>query len=222
MGARWPWRLAAVLLLGCAAPAPVAPEDARIVVDVSEALDLARWGEEVQELCGAWYPRTCRELWSEGFTPYARVKIVLRQDLAFPAATAADTIRVSAPHVRSVTGDEGMLIHELVHVVQRYPSNPGMDWLTEGIADYVRFWLYEPHTPRPPIDPQTASYRDGYRTAAAFLVWLARTRDPEIVAKLNARMRRGDCDPVAFAELLGEDLDELWSGFLAAGPPTQQ
>jgi len=106
-----------------------------------------------------------------------------------------------------------------VHVVQRYPKNPGMEWLVEGIADYVRFYEYEPGTPRPAIDPAGASYRDGYRTAAALLAWLAATRDPEIVARLNARLRRGGCTPGAFAAVAGGSPDELWSAFAAAGAP---
>jgi len=40
-----------------------------------------------------------------------------------------------------------MIVHELVHVVQAYPENrANMGWLAEGIADYIRFWKYEPQT----------------------------------------------------------------------------
>jgi hypothetical protein len=38
-----------------------------------------------------------------------------------------------------------MLIHELTHVIQQYPHSPiKRGWVTEGIADYVRFFHYQP------------------------------------------------------------------------------
>ena len=40
--------------------------------------------------------------------------------------------------------DEGILIHELTHVIQPY-SGGVPDWLSEGIADYTRWVRYEPH-----------------------------------------------------------------------------
>ena len=33
--------------------------------------------------------------------------------------------------------DTGMVIHELTHIIQNYPS-PDPGWVTEGIADYIR------------------------------------------------------------------------------------
>jgi alpha-mannosidase len=68
---------------------------------------------------------------------------------------------------------------------------------------------------QPPLDSQTASYRDGYRTAGAFLAWLVDRHDQPIVGQLNARLRKGQCDEGTFRELPGEGLDELWQDFLS-------
>ena len=36
------------------------------------------------------------------------------------------------------------MIHETCHVVQRYRGRGNPGWLVEGVADYVRFFVYEP------------------------------------------------------------------------------
>lgn len=61
-----------------------------------------------------------------------------------------------------------MLSHELCHVIQSYP-NYKAGWLVEGIADYVRFFQFEPETKIAPPDPKKSKYTDSYRTTAAFL-----------------------------------------------------
>ena len=40
--------------------------------------------------------------------------------------------------------DLGAMIHETVHVIQRYRSRNNPGWLVEGVADYVRFFKFEP------------------------------------------------------------------------------
>ena len=59
-------------------------------------------------------------------------------------------------------------------------------------------------------------YRAGYRPAASFLLWLERTRDPEIVRKLNAAVNARRYSPRLFREWCGKPLDALWSDFVAA------
>jgi hypothetical protein len=106
-----------------------------------------------------------------------------------------------------------MVVHELVHVVQRYPD-PSPMWLTDGIADYVRDFVYEPGKRTARIDPKKASYKDSYATTAAFLGWLAK-KDPDAVKKLNAAMRKKAYRPELWTEIGGKDLDALWSDFVA-------
>lgn len=200
-----------------------APSDAgrfkpvTITLDVSEAPELRAWGERAKAICEAQYPILCDMLDSEGFVPHRDVSIVFKQDMEAPAATGGGVMYVNPRHVAAHPEDFGMMVHELVHVVQAYPpSKADMGWLTEGIADYIRFYVYEPGSDRSRIDTARASYRQGYRTTAAFLNHLVQTRDAAIIRKLNALMRRGECDDSSFKALVGEELDVLWSEFIAA------
>ena len=36
------------------------------------------------------------------------------------------------------------MVHETVHCVQQYRTRNNAHWLVEGIADYIRFFKYEP------------------------------------------------------------------------------
>ena len=40
--------------------------------------------------------------------------------------------------------DIGAMVHETVHCVQLYRGRGNPGWLVEGVADYVRFFKYEP------------------------------------------------------------------------------
>ena len=72
--------------------------------------------------------------------------------------------------------------------------NPG--WLVEGIADYIRWFKYEPKpTGTRPRNPDKANYTDSYRITAGFLNFVVQKHDKEVVAKLNAAMRRANTAP---------------------------
>lgn len=121
-----------------------------------------------------------------------------------------DDIHVSSEWVtRKAPHDYGMVVHELTHVVQNYQGG-GEGWLTEGIADYTRFWHFEPGAWKPEIDPERDSYRGAYRVTAAFLAWLVEKHDPEIVRKLNTASRHRQPASPVFLEATGKAIDVLW------------
>ena len=111
------------------------------------------------------------------------------------------------------------IVHEMVHVVQQYGRgrrgnrNPG--WLVEGLADYIRWFLYEPENLRPRVDPERAKYTDSYRTTGAFLDYLVREHDAELIVKFNAAMREGKFDDELWKESTGKTVDELWADYVA-------
>ncbi len=108
-----------------------------------------------------------------------------------------------------------MVVHELTHVVQDYKGG-GEFWLTEGIADYVRYERYEPGKQKWKLDPEKSSYKQGYGIAGAFLAWLEKHKNPEIIRKLNAASRDRSYKREMFVQLCGADVDALWKEFLAA------
>ena len=195
-------------------PAKLArPEVAvRVRVDTSEVPELEGWGAKAKDLCERWQPKIARLLASDGDTPPHEMTLVFKKDMEGVAFASGTTITIAADWVKAHPDDLGMVIHELTHVVQSYPANrPG--WLVEGIADYVRIVHFEPDAPRPPIDPDTASYRDAYKTTAAFLAWLETHHDNPIVSRLNLALRRDDYDDALFETLAGKPLDDLWREF---------
>ena len=184
----------------------------RVILDASSAEDLKPWGEKVQKMCEEWHPKIAKLLESDGFTPPREIKLVFKKDLKVPGATAGATVFMSPDWVTKHPDDVGMVIHELTHAIQSYPKYDH-GWLVEGIADYIRFFHFEPHARLGPIDPQRAKYKDGYRTTAAFLNH-AQKHNPQLVLKLNAALRKNEYKEAMFEELTGKSADALWAEFV--------
>jgi hypothetical protein len=104
-------------------------------------------------------------------------------------------------------------VHELVHIIQAYPSAEP-SWVTEGIADYIRFAIFE-EKPQSwfPIPAEEQGYKAGYRVTAGFLLWLESDTSRGIVKTLNTAMRRGTYSDELFKSETGRFLDELWQAY---------
>ena len=185
----------------------------KISVDYGEVPDVKEWAEKARDLCEKWYPVLSETLASKDFSPPRDVHLVFKDEKKGIAYTSGATITVVADWIRKHPDDFGMVIHELCHVVQSYPK--GVGWITEGIADYVRYFKYEPK-PTPPKIGAKASYKDGYKTSATFLAWIEKAKDKEIIRKLNERLRSGGYKDELFKEWTGSDLDTLWKEFLGS------
>ena len=195
------------------------PISVNVVIDVSEAPEAAGWLYRAKPLVIKWHPLIADMLKSDGFTPTSQVKLVLKKDMKIPAATSGNVISISVDHISQHPDDYGMVIHELVHVLQRYPKfDKDNWWLVEGIADYIRFYRFEPNTKLPRLDPSKASFRDGYKTSARFLAWIERKHDRAIVKKLNLALRKGEYRPELFQDWTKQSLDQLWLNFIRAMP----
>jgi hypothetical protein len=191
-----------------------------VTVDTSDAPEAQPWAEMAADLVRNWFPHICQLLSTAAYEPPREIRLVFKKELNVPAYASGSTITVSAKWIHDHPNDLGAVIHELTHVVQAYPpSRQTPSWLVEGVADYVRWWRYEPEARRTRIDPQKASYRDSYRTAAAFLAWLTEQYDKRLVPKLDAAMRsRTDPIPV-FNEVCGRQVDDLWTEFTGTLTP---
>jgi hypothetical protein len=139
------------------------------------------------------------------------VRVAFRRGLKAPAECSGAKITVSVEWLEKHPQDIGLLTHELVHVVQAYPS-PEPSWLTEGLADYARH-LYGPKEqpgwalPERLTDKQ--SYRDSYGVSARFFHWLE-MRHPGTVDKLHRRMQARAFDAADFQTFTGHSLTDLW------------
>jgi Peptidase of plants and bacteria len=187
----------------------------QVEVDTSEVPDLKDWGDKAKALVEKWHPIIADLLKTDGFTPPFQVKIVFKKEMKGVAFTSGNTITIAADWIKKQPDDYGMVVHELTHVVQSYPRTKREDgWLVEGIADYVRFYKYEPNTKLGPVINPDATYRLGYRAAARFLAWIEKTHDKEIVSKLNQALRKSEYKDKLFKDVTGMSLDDLWAEFL--------
>ena len=139
----------------------------------------------------------------------------MRSDYKGVAEASGNRIKGSVNYFKKRPNDIGAMVHETVHVVQSYrlPNNPS--WLVEGIADYIRYYHYEPESPRPRFNPEKASYRDAYGTTAAFLAWAMHKYDRRLVRDCDAALRRGDYADALFEKVTGKTVDALWAEFIA-------
>jgi hypothetical protein len=139
-----------------------------------------------------------------------------------PASAGGGRINMNSGWFRRELQREarGSVVHEMVHVVQNYgrgrrrnPSavrTPG--WLVEGMADYIRWFLYEPETRGAEITARNldrARYNASYRITGNFLDWVTRQYDQDLVGKLNAAAREGDYSEELWKDATGKKLEEL-------------
>ena len=131
------------------------------------------------------------------------------------AGTSNDRVVFSTKYMTSHPGDIDVATHEVMHIVQSYGGKSGMPgWLTEGIADYVRYaygvdnagagWSL-------PKFSEKQSYKNSYRITARFLAWLEISGQKGIVKKLDQAGRDKTYDNGAIWNKITEKtIDELW------------
>jgi hypothetical protein len=176
---------------------------------------MAQWASRAKSACEKSYPMICEQLASPGYHPPTAVKIVFvnRHGIAY---TSRSQITCCAGWFKRHPDDVGAVIHELCHVVQGYGNQPVPGWVTEGIADYVRWFKYEPADRRPRVNPETAKYTDGYQTTAALFDWIVRTKSRSFVQRLNAAARNGKYSDDLFRQYAKKPLDKLWAEYIGS------
>lgn len=197
----------------------------RFTVDATLAPDLLPWVEEkLVPVVVEWYPKMVALLPSEGYRAPEAVLLDFKNGLppGVPAYASANRVTLNIPWFRTQLDGEarGCVVHELAHVVQNYwrarmtnpkpTRTPG--WVTEGIPDYIRWFLFEPQSGGAKIRGrqwEKVKYDNSYRVTANFLDWVARTNKGDVIGKLNAAAREGKYDAALWQEWTGKTLDEL-------------
>lgn len=188
-----------------------------VQLDATEVPELEPWGQEARELLLRWYPRVNNLLPSKDREPAKRISIKLRKTDKGVAATTRARITVSSHWIEKHPEDMGLVVHELVHVIQAYPSADPW-WLTEGIADYLRWGIYEGKPQEWFQRPQIREgYKKGYQIMGGFLLWLETEKAPGIVSQLHTAMQQQKYSESMFEEIAGKPLDELWNDYVTEG-----
>ncbi len=194
---------------------------ATITVDTSAAPEFADYAKKAQTLADTWYPKLVAMLPSDGFVAPQTIQIVFDPKYDGVAATAGDRIVCSTRWFSTHPEDLGAIIHELVHVVQHYTTGERPGWLTEGIADHLRWFMYEPAGARPHPNPEKSKFNDSYRTTAAFLEWAQSTYDKDLIVKLNAACREARYSDDLWKQYTGKSMDELGAEWKASLKPAR-
>ncbi|KAJ9108592.1 hypothetical protein QFC19_002308 [Naganishia cerealis] len=141
------------------------------------------------------------------------------------ADTQGDTITLSLPWISSwaTKSDlaaatlefQGVITHELVHVMQYDGEGSASWWWIEGLADYVR-WKLDLAPPHWGKRGEGDSHEDGYSTTAHFLDWLSeRKLSQHLVQEINARLMAQGWKEEWFEELTGLPVKTLWDIYKA-------
>lgn len=149
------------------------------------------------------------------FNKHAKKQLIFVMDPDYDgiAATAGGVIRFNPEWFKKNPGDIDIVTHEGMHVVQDYPNGSGPGWITEGIADYVRFvygvdnaganWTL------PNVKPDH-HYSSSYRITARFFYWIEKKVKKGTIVKLDKAMRTKSYQESFWKENTGKSIDELW------------
>lgn len=147
-------------------------------------------------------------------------KVTFVIDTAYKGVAATDNGRVSYSPVwfKQHPEDIDVVTHEVMHIVQAYGSNGGPWWITEGIADYVRFTYGVDNAGAKwalPGYKAGQSYDQGYRVTASFFVWLEKRGKGGTIKLLDRAMRTHTYSHDFWKAQTGKSLPELWSEYAA-------
>ena len=164
-------------------------------------------------------------------TPSVRsITLILRDFGGVAHTTSKDIdfehkeIHLSTSYIESLPADvdrirfeiTGVLVHEMVHVVQWNGQHECNGGLIEGVADWVRLkaGLAPAHWKQRCEDSEWDS---GYEVTGYFLEWLDERFGEGTVVKLNQRLREGYDEDMFWSEFHGlEDVHHLWKDYSLA------
>ena len=183
-------------------------------VDTRDAVDLVDFHATLPGVLREHYPKIVDIVGVEGAALPDKIRFSFRPGIKVPAY-AGRGIVMSADWFRKRPGDLGCAIHELAHIVQRYPNFQGKPgWLVEGIADYVRHKVGLDDGWRIPQKyRESFRYTSGYGVTAAFLVFVETHHDRDLVATMNRALKAKSYTPELWQTCTGKPLDELWQDF---------
>ena len=135
------------------------------------------------------------------------------------AAAGGGVIRVNPEWMKKNPEDIDVVTHEAMHIVQAYPHGAGPGWITEGIADYVRYKMGVNNKAGNwslPAYKEGQHYTNAYRVTARFFVWIEKKYSSDIIQKLDKAMRTKTYTAAFWKEQAGKTVDELWQEYAAA------
>lgn len=153
------------------------------------------------------------------YNPKAAKEITFVIDTTYKgvAATTGTVVSFSPAYFHKHPGDVDVVTHEVMHIVQAYGDSVGPWYLTEGIADYVRYTYGVENAGAKwtlPDYKEGQKYENGYRVTARFFVWLEKHGYPGLVKKLDQSLRDHSYTEQTWNTLTSHTLNQLWSSYV--------
>lgn len=144
--------------------------------------------------------------------------VVFVVDTAYKAVAEASGNRIlfSANYLKAHPTDIDVVTHETMHIAQGYGYSAGPVWLTEGIADYVRYKYGVDNVGSKwsmPDFNSKQSYQNSYRITARFFAWLEQNVKPGLIQELDQQLRAHQYSAQSWVSLTGKSLDVLWDEY---------
>lgn len=132
------------------------------------------------------------------------------------AATGGNLVRFNPDWFHKHPEDIDVVTHEVMHIIQSYPDDAGPGWITEGIADYVRYDFgvdNEGAKWRLPEYSAKQNFDNSYRITARFFAWIQKNYNKKFVQKLDNAMRTKTYTDDFCKKNTGKTFSQLWEEY---------
>lgn len=148
-------------------------------------------------------------------------EVIFVTDTAYKGVAEASGNRIlfSTNYMNAHPTDIDVVTHECMHLVQGYGYGSGPVWLTEGIADFIRYkygvdnigskWFL----PAFNAEQNEKKYENSYRITARFFEWIDQKVKPGLIIQLDKELRNRTYNLDSWARLSGKTIDELWDDY---------
>jgi predicted alpha-1,2-mannosidase len=197
---------------------PLADGSGAFTIDMSAAPELADWSQHtLAPVLAEWYPKIVAMLPSDGYTAPTNFNLTIQPMDGVAYTTDTGIFASSAWCSSQIKGEAvGSIVHELVHVVQQYRGDHAPGWLVEGMADYIRWFRYEPQSHGADLvwmqhrgKSFSPRYDGSYRVSANFLNWATEKYDPNLLTEVDAVLRNDKYSDDFWKQHTGKTVDEL-------------
>lgn len=147
--------------------------------------------------------------------------VIFITDTAYKGVAEASGNRIlfSTTYMNAHPTDIDIVTHEGMHLVQGYGYGSGPVWLTEGIADFIRYkygvdnigskWLLPAFTAK----QNEKKYENSYRITARFFEWIDQKVKPGLIIEIDKELRNHTYNKDTWVKLSGKTIDELWDEY---------
>ena len=148
-------------------------------------------------------------------------EVIFVTDTAYKGVAEASGNRIlfGTGYMNDHPTDIDIVTHEGMHLVQGYGYGSGPVWLTEGIADFIRYkygvdnigskWYLPDFAP----EHNEKKYENSYRITARFFEWIDQKVKPGLIIQMDKELRNHTYTQDTWVKLSGKTIDQLWDDY---------